>query len=542
MAAPSAPDPIPMSPLAPDLEAVRAFIFDMVTRGAVAGLVAAILALLTRMRDLNGELLAKLAQKRRAKPPNEALRRLQLELPFAFAKVDPANKQGAPQPGAENAAIGKSRKARKRTTHGRSKLPDHLQRIPTRRDVEPEHRNCPHCSGQAKTVGYKATEKLDLVPAYFVVRVEEREVVACQRCHHYFYCVPKQDEVLDRGMLGEELLVEALVDHYRDAVPWERMERNAREHQVPLAATTLARTVGRVLDLFDPIVHHIFLACVRSQMVALDATSIPVLDREHPAGIHTGSLWLLEGDHRYAFFAYAPTGHAEHLAELLRGYELVRVMCDGSATNNVAQSPGALRAGCNAHSRRKLIQALREGDARAVPGIEIYAAIFHVDSKSVLAREDPIGRFSRRLLESTPLVEKLRLWMETQLDQVEPKSTLGKALNYMKRQWQRITEFLRDPLIDLTNNEVERDLRAWVLDRKTWLFCGSEESARRAAAALTLITTCRKLGIDPKRYLKDALRKLLAGEKDLTALLPETFATNAQLPNSVQPKALPAAA
>ena len=66
--------------------------------------------------------------------------------------------------------------------------------------------------------------------------------------------------------------------------------------------------------------------------------------------------------------------------------------------------------------------------------------------------------------------------------------------------------------------------------------------ARRAAAALTLITTCRKLGIDPKRYLKDALRKLLAGEKDLTALLPETFATNAQLPNSVQPKALPAAA
>lgn len=540
MAAPNAPETIPTSPLAPDLDAVRAFIIEMVTRGAVAGLVTAILALLTRMRDLNGELLARLAQKRRAKPPNEALRRLQLALPLSFAKVDPAAKPD--NAAGDKAGAKKQPKPRKPTNHGRRKLPEHLPRIAERREVEPEHRNCPQCNVEAKTVGYKATEKLDLVPAHFVVRVEEREVVACQCCHRYLYCVPKQDEVLDRGMLGEELLVEALVDHYRDAVPWERMERNAREHDVPLAATTLARTVGRVIDLFDPIVHHIFLACVRSQVVALDATSIPVLDRKHPMGIHTGSLWLLEGDHRYAYFAYAPTGHASHLEELLRGYELVRVMCDGSATNNVAQSPGALRAGCNAHARRKLIQALREGDARAVPGIEIYAAIFHVDAKSVLAREDATGRFARRQLESTPLVEKLRVWMETQLLQVEPKSTLGQALRYMKKQWQRITEFLRDALIDLTNNEVERDLRAWVLDRKTWLFCGSEESAQRAAAALTLITTCRKLRVDPKRYLKEALRMILSGEKDLTALLPEAFAERAQLPGATEPLALSAAA
>lgn len=541
MAAPREPETIPTSPLAPDLDAVRDFITEMVTRGAVAGLVTAILALLTRMRDLNGELLARIAQKRRAKPPNEQLRRLQLELPFSFAKASPANTQDAGVAGSEKTKLGKDRKPRKPTTHGRTKLPDHLPRISERHQVDPQHRTCPHCNVEAATVSYKATEKLDLVPAHFVVRVDEREVVACQCCHRYLYCVPKQDEVLDRGMLANDLLVESLVDHYRDAVPWERMERNAREHDVPLAATTLARTVGRAIDLFDPIVHHIFLCCVRSKVVALDATSMPVLDREHPVGIHTGALWLLEGDHRYAYFAYAPTGHADHLKELLRGYEIVRLMCDGSATNNVAHSPGAIRAGCNAHARRKLVQALREGDARSVAGIEIYAGIFHADAKALLAGEDPIARLARRQLESAPLVEKLRVWMETQLPQTEPKSTLGKALRYMQRQWQRITEFLRDALIDLTNNEVERDLRTWVLDRKTWLFCGSDESAKRAAAALTLITTCKKLRVDPKRYLKAALRGLLAGERDLTRLLPETFAPPAQLPQSPEPLGLPAA-
>jgi hypothetical protein len=78
--------------------------------------------------------------------------------------------------------------------------------------------------------------------------------------------------------------------------------------------------------------------------------------------------------------------------------------------------------------------------------------------------------------------------------------------------------------MELTNNEVESGLRTWVLDRKTWLFVGNEASARRAADALTILTTCKKMGINPRAYLRDALAKLLAGEKSLAAMLPETYA------------------
>jgi transposase len=80
--------------------------------------------------------------------------------------------------------------------------------------------------------------------------------------------------------------------------------------------------------------------------------------------------------------------------------------------------------------------------------------------------------------------------------------------------------------MELTNNEVERGLRTWVLDRKTWLFVGHELSARRAADALTLLRTCRTMGINPRAYLRDTLSKILAGEKNLTALLPETYAAS----------------
>jgi len=94
----------------------------------------------------------------------------------------------------------------------------------------------------------------------------------------------------------------------------------------------------------------------------------------------------------------------------------------------------------------------------------------------------------------------------------------------MHRQWHRLTAFMRDPLMELTNNEVERDIRRWVLDRKTWLFVGHDVNARRAADALTIITTCKKLGVNPRTYLRKTLAKILAGEKSLIALLPETFA------------------
>jgi hypothetical protein len=49
-------------------------------------------------------------------------------------------------------------------------------------------------------------------------------------------------------------------------------------------------------------------------------------------------------------------------------------------------------------------------------------------------------------------------------------------------------------------------------------------SARRAADALTILTTCRKMGINPRAYLRDTLAKILAGDKSLAALLPETYA------------------
>ena len=507
----------------PDLDVVRAFITDMIARGAIVALIAAVVALLGRMRDLNNELMAKLASKTRLRPPSETLRRLQLELPLLMEPV--ANDaETAPTPPVLPIREKKKRGPKTPHKHGRPDLPAHLPRITEVHPVPDALRICPVCDVAALTIGYKTAEKLDIRPAEYVVMKVSRETCACQECHEYVVTAPKQDEVLDRGILGNELLVHAIVDHYDDAVPWERMERNARQQDVPLSANTLASSAGRVIDLFEPVVQHIAEACLASSFTALDATSMPVLDDKHPLGIRTGALWLIEGAHLYSYFVYAPTGHAKHIDDLLAGRTLGSVMCDGSPTNNCVERAGGERGGCNAHARRGLVLALRRGDARAIEGIDIFGDIFHADAESKRLGETIAERFTRRQTDSAGPVERLRQWVEARLLVVEPKSQLGKALGYIKRQWKRLTAFMRDPLMELTNNEVERDLRRWVLDRKTWMFVGHDVSARRAADALTILTTCRKFGIEPRHYLRETLAKILAGEKDIAALLPETYA------------------
>lgn len=250
--------------LAPDLDVIRRYMLDMIRRGKVVELVAALIGLLQRMMQVNTELTARIASASRKQPPNESLRRLQLELPLLFASAandvegppepppdelegppeptliaSPPELEGPPEPRRRKR---KKRGAKKPHRHGRSKLPPGLRRED--KVVCVGVTCCPKCGGRLKQLEPKTAEKLErVVEQYYVLRIL-RETLACIDCREYIETAGKPDEVLDRGILGNDLLVESLVDHYDDSVPWERMERNATERGVPLKANTLAASVG----------------------------------------------------------------------------------------------------------------------------------------------------------------------------------------------------------------------------------------------------------------------------------------------------------
>jgi len=86
------------SPYAPDIAHVRAWLERMIKAVRFVEIVAAIVSLVTRMRDLNTELTRQLAQLRRKRPRSETLDRIerQLVLPLTIVTTNVAKTDSAP--------------------------------------------------------------------------------------------------------------------------------------------------------------------------------------------------------------------------------------------------------------------------------------------------------------------------------------------------------------------------------------------------------------------------------------------------------------
>jgi hypothetical protein len=79
--------------------------------------------------------------------------------------------------------------------------------------------------------------------------------------------------------------------------------------------------------------------------------------------------------------------------------------------------------------------------------------------------------------------------------------------------------------VPFDNNETEQLMKQVATGRKNWLFIGSIEAGRRAAILLTIVSTAHRYHLDIWRYVKDVLDRLLAGERDLTSLRADRWAT-----------------
>lgn len=501
----------------PDLAEVKSWLERMITAVRFAELIVAIVSLIARMRDLNLELLRQLAHLRRARPKSEKMRRLEGQLALKFGPDAPqveSKDDSAPKP--------KGKPSRRGKHPGRAALPAHLPRIEQLNPVPPEKRMCSRCGREMVTVGHDVCEILEIIPAQIVVIQRKDETVAC-RTHDTIVSAPTPAQIVERGKLGPNLIVESTAEKYIEHQPIERQCRRWSRTGVDIAPQTLGRAVAAEIDLLAPIAECIAAQTRACAMLGTDSTSLPVLDEDHPNGIRSGSIWCWVGDQRWVTFTYAATGGSVGVREFL-GEELARLLqCDGTNHTSFIERLGGKRPGCWSHGRRRFVECARGGDALGWEALRIMRRLFAVERLSSMHGDTDEQRHARRQLHSTPVIEELRAWLTEQRKRIPPKSALGKALGYLHRQWHRLILFLDDGRIELTNNRVEREIRALVLGRKNWLFVEGDIGGERTATVLTIVATCIAQRINPRAYLHCVTRRLLDGwpNAKLRELLPD---------------------
>ncbi|MBK8977690.1 MAG: transposase [Planctomycetes bacterium] len=92
-------------------------------------------------------------------------------------------------------------------------------------------------------------------------------------------------------------------------------------------------------------------------------------------------------------------------------------------------------------------------------------------------------------------------WLEDQIEdrKVEPNSSLGESIVYMRKHWAGLTLFLREPGAPLDNNICERALKKAILHRKNAMFYKTPNGARVGDLFMSLIHCRRRSGSAPIR-------------------------------------------
>jgi transposase len=439
-----------------------------------------------------------------------------------------------PPPASNDNKPPRSHKPHAERRRNRGRLPAPLERIEQVLDLA--DRRCPCCRGEMRRIGEDRGERLDVVPAQLRVLVTVRPRYACRHCEEAgVHQQPAPARVVGGGLPTEALLVQVLVSKYGDGIPLHRQCQILARQGIQRDRATLCDWVGQACWWLRPLRDLILDHVVGHARVFADDTPLPTLERGL-GRTRTGRLWCYAADDRAScgtgppavVYVYAPDRQqARPAAHLARFHGTLQV--DGSrgfrALTTRRKGGAVTLAFCWSHLRRRFHKIhAHNGSPTAAEALLRIGALYGIERE--IRGKPPEARRAVRQARSAPLVQALRPWLETQLDQVSQGSALANAIRYGLRHWEGLCRYLDDGTLEMDTNSLEREIRPVATTRRAALFAGSEGGGDNWAIATTLVRTAILNGVNPQVWLTDVLERMVRGEvssKALHTLLPWTW-------------------
>ena len=446
----------------------------------------------------------------------------QPSLPFAGDEDSQAGREEA-----HSEQISYTRKKTPRPNHhGRVKLPDHLP--VTEIKIYPEG----DLTGMV-CIGSEVTEELEEVPAKLYIK----------RYIRYKYAPASQpatgnadggegvaigelpERVIDKGIPGPNLLAGIITDKYVDHLPLYRQRQRFARHGVKIARSTIEGWVRQGGENLTPLYDRLVETTKVQGYLQVDETPIKVLESDKKGACHQGYYWVYHNPiNGVILFDYQPTRGSpapRSMLEDFNGY----LQTDGYGVyDRIARRQGVVHLACWAHARREFERALDNDRARAGTALRYIQILYETERQ---AREQDLSapeRKQRRLDNSLPVINTMGQWMTHHVQQVLPKSQIGKAIHYAMARWDALSSYLYDGSLEIDNNLVENAIRPVALGRKNYLFAGSHQAAQRAAMIYSLLASCKNHQVDPRRWLAYVLENIMTTKyADIDSLYPQNF-------------------
>ena len=293
---------------------------------------------------------------------------------------------------------------------------------------------------------------------------------------------------------------------------WDIVHAQAKHIEPVYAELIRQASGGDVLYNDDTTIKILELMGKRAQQRTLAEESVEgVAQEKQRTGLFTSGVVSTSEGRRIALFFSGRKHAGENLTDVLvqRAADLAPPiqMCDALSRNLPAELE-TIVANCLAHGRRQFVEVAEHFPEECRYVLEALSVIYRNDAIARKRNLSAAARLEFHQTDSGPTMADLHAWLARQFEDrlVEPNSSLGGAIAYMLRHWEKLTLFLRVSGAPLDNNICERALKRAILHRKNALFFKTTNGAHVGDVFMSLIYTCELCGANPFDYLTELER------------------------------------
>ena len=408
----------------------------------------------------------------------------------------------------------------------RQRLPKDLEREVIIHDLSEEEKSCDCCGNQLHQMGESRSEKLEFIPAKVKVIEHVRLKYSCRTCEKEGIrtkvksaAVPPSP--IPKGIATPSLLSQIITSKYQYALPLYRQESLFKQYGIALSRKTMSEWMMKCSELFKPLYAQLQKTLLQQRVIQADETTLKVI-KEEKAKCYmwlycTGSDAPTQNDIPNIVLYDYQSGRAGKCAvDYLEGYTGY-LQVDGYVGY---EKTAATLAGCWAHARRKFKEAEiaqpKGKTGKANMALNHIQKLYRLEIQ--LKDKTAAQKYQGRQEKAKPLLAQFYQWLEKA--NVPPKTALGKAIQYCKNQWHKLSRYIEDGDLNIDNNRAERAVKPFVIGRKNWMFSNTANGARASAMLYSIIETAKANGLIPFDYLMHCLEQLSNPALDIETLLP----------------------
>lgn len=342
-----------------------------------------------------------------------------------------------------------------------------------------------------------------------------------------------------KSYASPQLLAKLEYSKYVLHMPFNRQIKDMRLNGLDMSASTTDGWHQAVCDMIRPLYDLVEEKVMRSACLAADGSPMPVVDSLKHRTKKQYLILYRSIDNGMVLFKSTPpienvkgmsNGRGSKVIEMnLEKWTGQALLCDAYAGYDFLRKIGRILCRCAAHSRRLMERATKENPTLANPGMLLYQQAYAVEDmikemadKGETTSDEDIVAFRKEY--ATPIWECLRSWCLLHLPDVPKDTYTYKAMNYLIRNYEELTNYIGIAKMPIDNNDTERGIREMVMGRKAYLFCRNHDACDHAAIMYTLLGNCKVLGKNPEKGLADVLKRIGATPPSLLhTLLPSEW-------------------